>query len=279
MINKISLIIPDLHHRWKQAEAIINHVGPDETIFLGDYFDDFNDTPAMVTATSKWLLQSVNTPNRIHLFGNHDQAYAYPMYKSFLCSGWTPLKSMIVNEVISGDTWDKIKWYHFLDDVWFLSHAGIHRNNIPETLTETSGITRTEYNSKIKKFLDEELINGFKLAKQNQSHWIFGAGRSRGGGHRVGGITWCDYDREFFPIKGLNQIVGHTPQISRHPIWTLATPEDSGYVRKSFSEIIATRPLLEDLKSTLNLGLDVLENTYYAVWNGEKLTIGNYKDL
>ena len=42
---KRTLIISDIHLRWKLVDNIINEESPDEIIFLGDYFDDFGDTP------------------------------------------------------------------------------------------------------------------------------------------------------------------------------------------------------------------------------------------
>jgi hypothetical protein len=35
-------------------------------------------------------------------------------------------------------------------------------------------------------------------------------GRGRGGPARIGGLVWLDWNTEFTPIEGLNQIVGHS---------------------------------------------------------------------
>jgi hypothetical protein len=40
---------------------------------------------------------------------------------------------------------------------------------------------------------------------------LLNVGASRGGYDRVGGPLWLDWSREFRPVAGLNQIVGHTP--------------------------------------------------------------------
>ncbi len=274
-MNKITLIIPDLHHRWGQAEKIISSVGADEIIFIGDYFDDFDDTPEMVRDTANWLKDSVNKPNRIHLYGNHDVSYAFS-YNTMKCSGWESWKQFIVNDTLSNSTWNKLKWYHFLDEKWLLTHAGLHSLNVPDSIKKFSN-DRQKFNSELSEYLDNSVIDGFKAAATNVPHWIFNAGKARWGMQRVGGITWCDYEREFLPVEGLNQIVGHTPQ--RNGI---------RWIRKDKSGLLVTPPLeeynptpkeLDNTKLSTNICLDVLGNTHYAVWNGKKLTVGNYRDL
>ena len=49
-----------------------------------------------------------------------------------------------------------------------------------------------------------------RIASGKDSHLLH-VGPSRGGYDRVGGPLWLDWSREFRPIAGLNQIVGHTP--------------------------------------------------------------------
>ena len=39
-----TIIIPDIHNDYFTAEKIIKKENPDKIIFLGDYFDDFDDT-------------------------------------------------------------------------------------------------------------------------------------------------------------------------------------------------------------------------------------------
>ena len=66
MNNEIVLIIPDIHHKVDEVEKIIRSVGADKVIFLGDYFDNIDDTPEVVKYTCDWLVHSVKMPNRIH---------------------------------------------------------------------------------------------------------------------------------------------------------------------------------------------------------------------
>jgi hypothetical protein len=260
----------------EQAEKIIRHVGADEVIFLGDYFDDFNDDVEMVRETSAWLCNSVNMPNRIHLWGNHDVHYGYS-YQRFQCSGYADWKYWVIHENVERKVLDKLIWYHFLDNKFLLSHAGLHKLHVPEEILNLHP-DRPVFYKAIKKFLDDAIIHGFRAAANSTSHWVFGAGASRGGCQRVGGITWCDFEREFHPIKGLNQILGHTPQgfgtakwcywkgnsrVTYHPINSEWSPKPEDY---------------DDVQRSYNLDLDVHGNTHWALWDGKGFTFGNYRD-
>jgi len=280
MNGKISLIIPDLHHRWGQAEKIISNVGADEVIFLGDYFDDFNDTPEMVRETCEWLEASVKKPNRIHLFGNHDVHYAFT-YRTFQCSGYEQWKYFIIHDTLPREVWDKLVWYHLLDDQWLLTHAGLHKHNLPDSIKKLR-TDRPKFIAAIKDHLDHSIKEGFKAAANNVGHWCFNAGLARWGMQKVGGITWCDFEREFFPIKGLNQILGHTPQM-QEPRWCVLDKDplnSDGQVGYRPSDLYTpTLKQLSDSELSHNIDLDVHGNTHYGIWDGKKFTIGNYRDL
>lgn len=277
MQNKISLIIPDLHHRWYQAERIISSVGADEVIFLGDYFDDFNDTPEMVRETCDWLENSVKKPNRVHLFGNHDQHYAFP-YKTFQCSGYAQWKYFIIHDTLPREVWDKLKWYHFLDNRWMLSHAGLHKLNVPESILSKRN-DRQVFIKELSEWLDHEIRLGFQNGAKGNGSWIFNAGHARWGSQRVGGITWCDYQREFNPFKGMNQIMGHTPTDKGKPWhWTRIAP-DGNVLHPQYKDWHPTPEQLDNPELSTNICLDVYGNTHWGVWNGRRLEIGNYKDL
>lgn len=270
-MHKVSLIIPDIHHRWAEAEKIIASVKHDEVIFLGDYFDDFGDTPEMVEETCDWLNASVKKATRIHLFGNHDQHYAYD-YRSFRCSGYEQWKAILINDQVSRNTWDKVKWYHVLDETWLLTHAGLHKSHLPKDIQALSS-DRPLFLKEIANFLDVELVAGFRKAANNESAWIFNAGRSRGGLFNVGGITWCDYEREFHPIAGLNQILGHTPQGIGHARWMVLDEQSKKPVARSASLWTPDEKRFHDTEESVNIDLDVHRRTHYAMWNGKTLKV------
>lgn len=274
-MNKITLIIPDLHHRWHQAEKIIASVGADEVIFLGDYFDDFNDTPEMVKDTCDWLEASVAKPNRIHLFGNHDQHYAF-IYKSFQCSGYAQWKYFIIHDSINPNVWDKLKWYHFLDNRWLLTHAGLHKLNVPPHIKKHR-TNRLKFIEDLSGYLDYEIRKGFNAGAEGVGSWVFNAGHARWGHQRVGGITWCDFEREFNPVKGINQIVGHTPQ--QYGVRWCRMAEGGQIFHHPFNEWKPTPEILDNPNLSSNICLDIYGNTHWATWDGKELTLGNYRDL
>jgi hypothetical protein len=272
-MNKITLIIPDIHHKWQWAEKIISSVGADEIIFLGDYLDDFNDTPDMVKDTCDWLTSSVDKPNRIHLFGNHDQSYAFQ--KSLRCSGHEQWKQFIVDDTLPKAVWNKLKWYHWLDNRWLLTHAGLHRLNIPACIGALKH-DRATFINEISNYLDVEIGIGLRKANNNETYWTHNAGRARWGQERVGGITWCDYNVEFYPFPGLNQIVGHTPQ---NEVRWCCLSEDGKVLHHQYDEYVVTPELLNNTNISTNICLDSKGAMKWGVWDGNKFMLGNYIDL
>lgn len=276
MENKTTLFIPDIHHKWGMAEKIISRVGADEVVLLGDYFDDFEDTPQMVNDTCDWLQDSLEKPNRTHLIGNHDQQYVFP-YESFRCTGYAQWKHFIIRDNINPKLWEKLKWFHFVDNNrWLCCHAGLHKMNVPKEFKQYRN-DRPKFVTELTNYLNHEIEEGLRAAGRGDGSWIFNAGASRGGGNRVGGITWCDYEMEFFPVMGINQIVGHTQQ--RYGVhWSLLG--DSGRIfRHPPSEFSPTPELLDNPLQSTNIGLDYCGNMHYGIWDGKQFTIGDYKSL
>ena len=265
---KKTLIIPDLHLRWQQAQKIIDTVKHDEIIFLGDFFDDFGDDPNSIGEMADWLEDSVRKPNRIHLFGNHDIHYAFAD-EHLQCSGYKQWKHFIIHDRYEKkDIWDKFKYYHILDDKWFLAHGGLHEHWVPKEILAFNQ-DRPKFLRELQAYLDAEIIKSHR-----EGSWVLHAGGARGGALPFGGLTWCDFEREFVPVKGLNQIVGHTPQAGYTAKWLQL------YNGKlSYHPIDLWYPkILEGVHRSVNVDLDVYKNTTWAVWDGEKLSFGNWID-
>jgi hypothetical protein len=260
-----------------QADRIIQHVGADKVIALGDVFDDFNDTPVIVTHTCEWFINFVNNPDHIFLMGNHSIHYAYP-YSAFQCSGYAQWKYFLINDIVSRDDWDKLKWYHFLDGRWLLSHGGLHKFNLPEEITKFKN-DRPKFISEISGYLDHEILEGLRNGATNQRSWIFSAGHSRGGCNRVGGIIWCDHNEEMYPIIGMNQIYGHSPQTYGSASWLIKDSDISQPYFMLSKDFKFKLENIDNVNKSTNLCLDVWGNTHWGIWNGKTLTIGNYKDL
>lgn len=254
-----TLIIADLHNKIDWVEKCIEHVAPDLTVFLGDYFDSFDETLKCTNRTAQWLKESLNQPKRVHLLGNHDMPYRFPVSFNLLCSGFTHEKSMIINEILdSGALWEKTKSFHWIDG-WFLSHAGIH----PNLLHPIKGFDLDDLRK-----LEED---SFAKCSADISTPMFGCGRSRGGNYRCGGITWQDFDLDFVPIEGVNQIVGHTPHSN---VMVKFAPEGQGdsYVC-AWDEYLTVYE--KDPKVSLNLDIDTHRQHYAILENGAVQIVKN----
>lgn len=195
-------VIGDLHLKEYIAEQIIEKESPDKVIFMGDYFDDFNDTVEMNKITAEWLKKSLEDPKRIHLMGNHDFHYVPVSSKNqrmVYCSGYSHAKNQAINNVLSKHDWEKLKYIHE-EQGWWLSHAGVTSFWFEHPV---KGITLEHVTQRIEKELDQYLIGEFPGC-------IFAADRYRGGSYPSGGILFNDW-RNLDIIRNINQIVGHTP--------------------------------------------------------------------
>jgi len=266
------LIIPDIHNHYDRAEKIIKSVNADQIIFLGDYFDDFDDNRNAITEVAKWFSWSIHEKNRIHLCGNHDIHYWFKDNKDQRCGGWEQYKSTIINDIVKPEDWNKLKFFHVLDD-WILSHAGVHsywldpvksHKSLPVEITKDQLIKKLERGS-------EECV---KLINQNRHHWFTIAGFSRSGSPFVGGLLWLDFNEEFCPIQGIHQIVGHTPD--RYNVKWKFFKENDTIMSESTS---GAEPVLSD-KSSYNVCIDSYPALkWYAIYEDKKLIIKEFKNL
>jgi len=191
------LIIPDVHEQVDKLAKILDDFKKYPKIFLGDFFDKFG--PRNTKEIAILLKTSIlHDPKNTVLFGNHDLQYAFPENTALKCSGFNFSSESQILSTLKKEDWDKMKFIHWINDTWVCTHAGIH----PYFLNAVTGI---EY------LKDPEKNNEWR----NDLHAgicpaILRAGHTRGGFQRYGGITWLDWNREFEPIRGTNQIVGHT---------------------------------------------------------------------
>ncbi len=192
------IIIPDIHNDFQTAEKIIQYEKPDKVVFLGDYFDSFYDTGRDAARTAEWLVKSLKTKNRVHLFGNHDLGYMTGN-RNLKCSGFAEEKYHSIKR--HSIPWKELGAYYWLDKNWLCTHAGVSYDFLKQ-----HGSSKTD---SIHKILDLSKKDLEKIDDESFAHTFFQVGYFRGGSNGVGGPLWCDYD-EFVPIPGLNQIFGHT---------------------------------------------------------------------
>ena len=208
----IILILPDIHDKIARAQAIISGVPHDRRIFLGDFFDDFTTGVVEARATAEQVKVWLHDPLSTVLLGNHDMSYGWGWKnRALTCSGWTREKSDTIHAVLQPDDWGRFQLAAWLTaDVgsgwgrpWLLTHAGFHGQFIPVG----TGTSKSERELAIQDGLSAATIS----LHAYRMHRLLGAGWSRGGEQAFGGVVWCDWNEEFMPVPGVNQLVGHTP--------------------------------------------------------------------
>lgn len=216
-----TIIISDIHNRFHWIEDALSSpfLQPyDRVIFLGDYFDNFKDTPDDALNTAKWLKKSLHKSNRTHLYGTHDLWYRFPFNPYIKASGNTEAKYRAIQNVLSPEDWDLLRLYNY-EQNYLMTHAGIHPYLIREYITRNRNIFgRYIINNTIQ--LDTQDIahnivrpateEALKRISQGSADIWLNAGFARAGLQPVGGIIWLDWDQEFEAIPYLNQILGHT---------------------------------------------------------------------
>ena len=189
-----TLIIPDIHNHTHHAEHWLKTQQYDHVVFLGDYFDDFDDTPGDVMNTARWLSARMDVGEDIFLLGNHDAAYLFPDSPQLECPGFTRQKSRAIHEIMKPVHWQRLQLAHF-EQGWLMSHAGFH----PVWIKEPN----------VEKIL-ARCGKAMESAERRVVDPILGAGKDRGGPQEIGGPLWLDFGN-FVPISGINQLVGHSP--------------------------------------------------------------------
>jgi hypothetical protein len=193
------IVIPDIHTKYEKAARIIeryNHTH--KFVFVGDYFDQFNDNPEINQMTAEWLKYHLNDDNKVFLVGNHD--IHYMPWASFFCSGFSTAKKEAINSVLSIDDWNKLKYFHF-ENGWFFSHGGLSEHWFKHPVNDN--ITPDH----VQRVVDSS-IEELKMSKLNNA--IYAADIFRGGRNKKGGLLWNDW-RNMDLIVGIKQVVGHTP--------------------------------------------------------------------
>ncbi len=180
-----TLIIPDIHNGHITAEDIIRREDADRIVFLGDYFDSFEETEDDVSGTAKWLAGSLQMPDRTHLVGNHDLNYMTNNPK-LKCSGFDGRKKFLIDR--HAIPWGMLKPFCYVGN-YLCTHAGLSRQFFEEH--SKTGLAE---------FLCESYEEMRHIDEPDYKFRFLEAGISRGGTAKNGGIVWCDYD-EFQDIS------------------------------------------------------------------------------
>ncbi len=187
---KRTLIIPDVHHKHKIAQSIIDHVQADHIIHLGDHQDNFGDTVGHAVNTARWTRDRLDAGDTI-LLGNHDLPYWFWNDKHDWGCGWTPDKHRAIQSIITRERRCEFKLWVECEG-WVLSHAGF--TSMYADLIPHHDI-----------FMEETLWYG------STHQLIYHVGARRGGRGSGGGVLWLDWLDLMLSNPPLKQIVGHTP--------------------------------------------------------------------
>lgn len=205
------LVIPDVHEQADKVRRILDLHGKDgKVVFLGDFFDSFVDGGRK--ATLRLISDLLADERFVILLGNHDAHYVYP--NDYLrCSGFKRSKANAIRQSGLRSRWaERAKLWVDIDG-WRLSHAGFSPYILEKV--EQGPLTLEEEWLRCQEWMllgknwntplpSEHLPS---LGDVPILAWV---GRCRGGLHYRGGPMWLDWNNEFEPIAGLNQIVGHT---------------------------------------------------------------------
>lgn len=223
------LIIPDVHNHYEDVENLIRMFPERRVVFLGDYFDNYNDTPTDARATAEWLAYSIRK-GRTHLMGNHDLPYRWAMLN---CPGWTKSKHKEVMRVMTAELWCQVgvtfllSWKsdedmtNYLARPLLLSHAGVSLPNLyhaDEREFYKHGRLRHLCHRTVDEYLDEmyrqqtQCLSAAMCCGDHQSHHWLQQG-SRMGARDIAGPFWQDDEEFLLPPRGIDQIVGHSKMI------------------------------------------------------------------
>jgi len=194
------LVIPDLHCRHHRIEEIIDQVRPLRTVFLGDTFDQFGDSPSENADAAKWLRHSIHQSDRVHLIGNHDLPYCFDYnWLQIKQHGWTREKFKAINRVMKSVDWAMLQVFH-IQRPYLFSHAGLQASYVNPMIDL----------SDLPDWVRQEETDFWSRLYHNEHHWFLNRGKARGGDHAFGGPLWADW-KEMVVMPGWHQVFGHTP--------------------------------------------------------------------
>lgn len=199
------LVIPDVHLRLDRLKDVLQAWGGrGRVIFLGDFFDDFDDSPETNADMAHFLKEAI-LGNKDHtvIMGNHDLHYHPQCPPQLRCSGFSEEKMKAIDRVLTLEDFRKFHWA--TEEGGFLfTHAGLHPRLLPAFAESEPRKLAQWINSSCRNALDTGDIHEPLLR----------AGYIRYGSQPVGGVIWMDF-REYEHIAGVRQIFGHTP-LRRH---------------------------------------------------------------
>jgi hypothetical protein len=191
------ITIGDLHgsNAWKDIDPELW----DRIIFIGDYVDSRELDSLTVLSNLEEIIQFKKTfPDKvILLWGNHDLAYFYGGHERHYCLGFKKKLLPIFYSVFTSNRQ--------------LFHAAWQTGSY---LWTHAGIAEKWYDLYLKEKIlpaDKNLADSLNRLFNEYFPPLYLIGAYRGGLHESGGIFWADrIETRPDPLRGYNQIVGHT---------------------------------------------------------------------
>lgn len=183
-------VFGDIHNHLDSVEKFLSHYEPKRVIWLGDFFDNFNDGPFEARCTAVFLRGLMARRDDVFLMSNHDIAYRFPNNESLRCPGYSPEKSRVINEIITPELWNRFVFFHYENGIMH-SHSGIDG----ELMNYWAPIDKIEFLCKIALADARRGVEPTFLTNSRSLIW-----------RRFAGLL---------PFGDYSQIVGHTPY--NHP--------------------------------------------------------------
>jgi len=186
----------------------------DKTVFVGDYVDSYDLSNVVILDNLKKILQFKKAlPDKVVLLiGNHDIQYFIP---NEVCSGYRAEMNPDLYQLFTENK-DLFKMAHLEKNntgvKYLWTHAGVTSRWLKDTCKDLCNPRYRHY--EITKDFDAEdletfLNNLLELRVDN----LFNVDAHSGGYNLWAGPLWVRPTiLNEFPLEGVNQIVGHTPQ-------------------------------------------------------------------
>lgn len=119
VMSKI-LVVGDVHNKpqiFDMALEVADRHKVDKILLMGDYLDDFDDTPESTFETLIALNQVMEDPRVIALVGNHELSYL----EDQRCSGWKASTKFLVDAYLSR----RKLALSYQESNWLFTHAGL----------------------------------------------------------------------------------------------------------------------------------------------------------
>ncbi|MDR2721395.1 MAG: metallophosphoesterase [Coriobacteriaceae bacterium] len=196
------LLVGDLHTKTNllpTIESAGKQHNVDRIVLLGDYLDDWDmygvRNVRSLRAIVDWARENKNVTL---LLGNHDMGYLYTdrRHSGYDYTIEDPASNILYN---NRDLFSVADWA----GNWLFTHAGLCAEWAHEVAGMSDNLSAKELSERLNSMLpDEGRLDQLRMVSA-----------SRGGREPSPGVVWADQrDLLADPYRGVNQVVGHTPQ-------------------------------------------------------------------